>query len=356
MTKKILRTIFISALALVVIFSLVACTSDKKEIDEEEYITIGKVSVNTGSLNYYAQGSPELEEEAIEKINKDGGIFIKEKNKKLKLKIIFEDSHSTSDGAKKAVTKLIEEDKADIIIVSESEKIVIPVSEVCEQKGVPCISLNARNDIWVEHGPFEYSFNVAPSLTSILDEAKPLLEKSKATNVAIMAPDNDLGIDTTAKVKEYCLDNKITLTDYGRFEEGITDYETMITLLKNDGIDAIICFMDNLDFSVFYKQAMDKKIKLKQCILINDTYSDMDAEISKLGETQNFAALDLDIAKQKSINIQIVVDGLKRAQSLDPETIVKAISQTNLETDIGNICFNENHQAILPGKLNIINR
>ncbi|MDO5331899.1 MAG: ABC transporter substrate-binding protein [Bacillota bacterium] len=343
------------AIALTVVFSLIACSASKKDSeDNEEYITIGKVCAQTGSLNYYSQGSPEIEEKAIEKINKDGGIFIKEKNKKLKIKIIFEDSHSTSNGARDAAIKLIEEDKADIIIVSESEKIVTPVSEVCEQKGVPCISVNARGDLWLEHGPFEYSFNAAYDITSIMDASKTILEQSGVTNLAIMAPNNDYGTDTTAKVKDYCLNNKITLTDYGRFEEGITDYETTITLLKNDDIDGLICFMDNSDFEVFFKQAIDKKIKLKQCILINDTY--LDLETLNLGDTKSIATIYQDIVKQKNANIDIALDILKRAQSKDADEIVKVARKTSINTDIGEISFNDKHQAILPGKFNIINR
>lgn len=383
MIKKTLRTILISVLSLAVVFSLVACSSKKKdEEDSQDYITVGRVCALSGSLNQYGQGSPEVEEYAVEKINKDGGIFIKEKDKKMPIRFVVEDSHSTADGAKEAATKLIEEDKVDIMIVSETSKIVIPVSEVCEQKGIPCIAVNARNDLWIEHGPYDYSFNASYDMDSLLKTINSLWKKAGVENLGFMAPDTDYGRDVAEKVKEYCLYNKINLIDFGRFEEGITDYETIITLLKNDNVDGLLCFMDNVDFEVFYKQVNDKKLAIKQCTLINDSY--LDADIRTMGKSDGFArgvcskliwnssfpyksSIDGTTSKDleawwsknfssscpemlgiKYANVELLVDILKRAQSVDSDKVAEVAKKTNLQTVIGNISFNDKNQAILP--------
>lgn len=381
MTKKILKTILLSILCIGMTISLIACAQKKEELNED-YIVIGKVCTLSGSMNRYGVGSPEVEEMAVKEINDEGGIFISEKNKKMKIKFILEDSHSTADGASKAATKLIEEDNVDIIIVSDTEKIVTPVSEVCEQKGIPCISMNARNDAWIEKGPYDYSFNAAYEIEGLMDAAAPLWKKAGVNNLALLAPDTEYGRTTSEKVKEYCLYNKINLIDFGRFIEGITDYENTISLLKDAEVDGLLCFMDNSDFEVFYTQAKENKLKVKQILLINDSY--MDTDIKTMGREEGFASgicssliwredfpyiSSLNSKSSSALkswwesnfssscpqmlgikyaNVEVAIDILKRAQSIDSDKIVKAAKTTSLETVIGKICFDENHQAILP--------
>ena len=363
--------------------ALCACAKTKENEDESEnYITIGKVCPLTGSLNNYAQGSLETEEKAIEQINKDGGIFIKEANKKLPVRFVMADSCSTKEGAKEAAEKLIEEDKIDLMIVSDTSGEVIPVCEVCEQKGIPCIALNSRNDEWIENGPFDYSFNASYELKSILNPLSALWSANNISSVALMAPENDYGRNIATKVSEFCTDNKITLVDFGRFTEGITDYTTTINLLKNAKVGALLCFMDNSDFEIFYKQTKDNRFYVNMCSLFNNSY--LDSEIRTMGKDEGFAsgissgiAWSADFPYNSSIdgtssqklaawwektfsstapemlgikyaNCELAIDILKRAQSKDADNIVKAAKETNLDTVVGHISFNDKNQAILP--------
>lgn len=60
-----------------------AATAPKSD---KQYILIGRVNPTTGPLAGFGDGTPMVEEKAIEQINKDGGIFILELGKKLPIK------------------------------------------------------------------------------------------------------------------------------------------------------------------------------------------------------------------------------------------------------------------------------
>ncbi|HHY14282.1 MAG TPA: ABC transporter substrate-binding protein, partial [Thermoanaerobacterales bacterium] len=125
----------------------------------KEYILIGRVAPLTGPLASFGDGTPYIEEKAVEKLNEEGGIYIEELDKKLPIKFIVMDSESDTTKAAEAANKLILEDKVDLMIVSHTADTVNPVSAACERYKIPCISVDAPVDAWLQGGPYKYSYH-----------------------------------------------------------------------------------------------------------------------------------------------------------------------------------------------------
>ena len=106
-----------------------------------DHILIGRPLPITGPVAAFTQSTPWLDDMAIESINKDGGIFIKEAGKKLPLKLKIVDTESNPTKAAALASRLIMMDKVDLIYVSCTPATVDPVAGVCERLQVPCISL-----------------------------------------------------------------------------------------------------------------------------------------------------------------------------------------------------------------------
>jgi branched-chain amino acid transport system substrate-binding protein len=115
----------------------------EKNLESKEYILIGRVNPATGPLAGFGLGTPFIEDKAIEAVNAEGGIYIKEYDKKLPIKIIYADSESNPTKASEAASKLCLQDKVDIIIGSHTPETVSPVASSAERSGIPCVTVDA---------------------------------------------------------------------------------------------------------------------------------------------------------------------------------------------------------------------
>jgi branched-chain amino acid transport system substrate-binding protein len=83
---------------------------------KRDFILVGHPNPSTGPIAAFGEASPWADELAIEEINKQGGIFIKEAGKKLPLKLKLVDTASDPTKAADVASKLILNDKVDIMV------------------------------------------------------------------------------------------------------------------------------------------------------------------------------------------------------------------------------------------------
>lgn len=104
----------------------ISCDEDGNWNFEDE-VVIGRVVPFTGMLRTFGEGTPYVEESAIQVINERGGVVLD--GKRCSLRLVCEDSGSSIKGAQTAAEKLIREG-IDIMIVSHTAETVLPVSAV----------------------------------------------------------------------------------------------------------------------------------------------------------------------------------------------------------------------------------
>ena len=114
---------------------------------------IGHPNPSTGPIASFGEATPWADELAIGEINKQGGIFIKEAGKKLPLKLKVVDTASDPTKAADVASKLILNDKIDIMVVLHTPDTVNPVTSMCERYQVPCVALDSPLEPWLEGGP-----------------------------------------------------------------------------------------------------------------------------------------------------------------------------------------------------------
>ena len=111
--KKRITQLLVLLLIMSLVLGLSACAGaakggDTAKIDEnKEFILVGRVAPLTGPLASFGNGTPFMEEKAVEALNADGGIYIEELGKKLPIKFIVLDSESNTTKAAEAANKLI---------------------------------------------------------------------------------------------------------------------------------------------------------------------------------------------------------------------------------------------------------
>ena len=82
--------------------------------EQRDFILIGHPNPSTGPIASFGEASPWADDLAIEEINKQGGILIKEAGKKLPIKLKLVDTASDPTKAADVASKLILNDKVDI--------------------------------------------------------------------------------------------------------------------------------------------------------------------------------------------------------------------------------------------------
>ena len=381
-TTKLLVLLLVFAM----VMGLASCgqgskTSDKKEIDQnKESILVGRVVPLTGPLASFGNGTPYMEEKSVEKLNAEGGVYIKELDKKLPIKFITMDSESNPTKAAEAATKLILEEKVDLMIVSHTVDTVNPVSAACERYKIPCISVDAPADAWLQGAPYTYSyhafFNTDRELSCFIDGWDLQTTNKK---VGLLAPNDAEGIQFAKDVAKYAEERGYTIVDPGRFPAGTKDYTSVISELKKADIDVLCGVMITPDFATAWKQFHQQGFVPKVVTVAKATLFPADVEaigddlgnglVSEVWWTENHpfkssltgqSSKELGAMWQKDLgqpsvattgykhaNVEILVDVLKRAESLDTQKILDALAATDLDTIVGHVKYDKDHVSVM---------
>jgi branched-chain amino acid transport system substrate-binding protein len=339
----------------------------------QNVIKLGCAMSFTGAQNRTGKLYVDSYKYAVEAINKAGGVKVGGKHYKLKL--VFYDDESKPTESSKLVEKLISEDKVNFLLGPYSSGITIPDSIVARRYRVPMIEGGGASGKIFSEGN-KYIFGTLPqagdyfaSTLEFLKEMKPFAKK-----VAIIYADDkfDLSVaeGTLPKAKEMGYDVAI----YEKYTEGASDFSSVLTKVKSDGINAVLVAGHTEEAINFVQQA--KELNVSPYIL-SLTVGPSEADFRKaLGKDANYVygvaswstqmnfpgyifkdtatfvknfkkkfGYDPDYHNASAIaDIAIFKNAIERAGSLDREKVRDAIASTNLSTIYGKVTFMNNGQ------------
>lgn len=377
MTK--VTTILLSLLLTVSLLLLVGCgKSSETTKAQKDYILIGRVNPVTGPLASFGNGTPQIEEKAIEAINKDGGIYIAEYGKKLPIKIIVADSESSPTKAAEAANKLILQDKVDIIMAAHTPDTVNPVAAAAERHKIPSITVDALSDAWLSGGPYTWSFHAFWKVNSLVDTYLDMWDKIPTNKkIGLIAPNDPDGLAIAEALKQKAAARGYTVVDPGRFPPNTKDYTAMIHQFKQADVEIVLAMQVPPDFATAWKQMKQQGLVPK--IMSAAKAILFPADLAALGDdlgvglttecwwsatsgnkssltgqsSPELGKMWTDMTNKqpmatlgyKHASMEILVDVLKRAQSLDRNKIREAIKNTNIDTVVGHIQYNDQNLA-----------
>jgi len=111
----------------------------------KDNIQIGFSMSLTGIYAPAAKGQMEAYLLWEEQVNKKGGIFVKEFNKKLPVKLVYYDDKSEAETAVKVYEKLITDDKVDLLFSPNSTTIHFAIFPIAEKYKVPIVGSAAAS-------------------------------------------------------------------------------------------------------------------------------------------------------------------------------------------------------------------
>ncbi|HMK35325.1 MAG TPA: ABC transporter substrate-binding protein [Desulfomonilaceae bacterium] len=347
---------------------------------KRDHILIGHPNPSTGPLADFGEATPWAGQRAVAAINAQGGIYVKELAANIPVKVKVVDTESDPTRAAEVASKLILNDEVDLMVVLHTPDTVNPVSAMCERFQTPCISLDAPVEAWLTGGPYEWCYHAFWTVDSLTDVYMGMWDScADGTNKTVGGfwPNDADGKEWSEVLTRKLSARGYKVVDPGRFPYFTKDYGAFIDLFKREGVEIVTGVMIPPDWAVAWRQCrrqdfapkmvtMGKAILFPQAIasLGGNLPSGLTCEVwwspyhpytsSLTGET----ALDLcnawtrETGKQwtqpigfKYAGFEIAVDVLRRAQSVDRRAILTALGQTDLDTIVGRISYNNRHYA-----------
>jgi branched-chain amino acid transport system substrate-binding protein len=385
-TKKITRRDFIKNVgkgaAAVTVGSMVPrIVKPAKAAASRDYVLIGRPETTTGPIAGFGEPSPWADNRVLDLFHKkEGGVFIEEYGKKVPIKFVMVDCESSGTKAAEIASRLILHDKADLMLFYQFSE---AIASICERNQMPNLVVEHPIESWMAGGPYKWSYHAGISFKAATQAFMNVWEeKIDQTNktFGIMAPNDTDGIAMSKRQAQMFQSKGWNAVDPGRYPSGLQDWTSVIKRLKDGNVEILTGSMASPDFASAWRQMHQQGFVPKICsmgratlfpsgvnALGGDLANGLVVDIhwspqypfksALTGETgpQITDAWDKEVKKQwtqvigfKYAGMEIAIDVLKRARSVNKNKIMDAIAKTDLDTMIGRVKYNAEHSYHTP--------
>jgi branched-chain amino acid transport system substrate-binding protein len=353
---------------------------------QECTVTVGRVVPLTGPLLDMGRETPWLDDNKLKPINAAGGLTVGKQKCKIVYKIY--DSKGTVAGSGEAATKAILQDKVDVLMAQGTPDTTNAPSDLCERNQIPCITSNTPIEAWL-FGPdgkpktFKYAFHFFFSVPDLVKNHVGMIKSLPGGfngNIGYLYPNDPDGtvfaslFDPTFKKEGW------KPTDPGRFAQGLPDFSAIINQFKRNKVEVVTGVLAPPDLQNYLQQAAQAGYKPKMYIIDKGTgYPEPMKAIGKNGvdvlsvnfwspaypgkskygnydgqglvdayEKQNAGKSYSPPLAYSDAMYDVLFDALERAGTKEKGALLKALAETNVDTVVGKVKFNEQHYSVQP--------
>jgi branched-chain amino acid transport system substrate-binding protein len=276
---------------------LEACSSGLKggSKGSSKKITIGFVSPLTGDLAGFAVADKFI----IDTIRKTPAYSkgLKIGDTTYEIDIVVADSQSSTNRASQVAKQLINQNHADMVLVTSTPEVANPVASVCESLHTPCVSTVVPWESWYfgrgakQGDTFKYTtmfFFGVPEFGECFIPMWNRIPNNKI--IAGMFPNDADGNAFRQGWPPLVKPAGYTLVDGGAYPDGTTDYTSMITQFKQKRCEIYLNGPLPPDFNVMWKQAAQQGFKPKLATVAKVLL--FPADLVALGSLANNIATD----------------------------------------------------------------
>ena len=232
------------------------CTQQAPASAKPTEIKVGVIASLTGPASNVGKNMWQSAQVAADEINAKGGVLLKD-GTKVPLKLIVGDDESTATGGQKAATKLITDDKVDILVGGYGSAVTSSYEQTIAEYKVPYVVTGASSPI-ITHRPdidTSYVFHHCPTTdsygqytTTFIDQVvRPAVNKKigasadRPFRLALLYQDTAFGKGVQTAVNDTITKNKlnIVLVSQQGFKSGESDFRTPLTAIKAAKPDAV---------------------------------------------------------------------------------------------------------------------
>jgi branched-chain amino acid transport system substrate-binding protein len=208
---------------------------------EGDPYVIGAFFSTTGPTSSLGEPEANTATMLVEQINAAGGV--KGPDGKLhKIELKMYDDQSDATKAVEVVKKLIEEDKATVIVGGSGSPASIAVIETVTNAGVPFISVASSSKIVNKDDGTQQTwvFKTPQQNYPVAQVQADWMKAHNITKVASLGVNNAFGADSMAALKRVAGEAGFEIVWEGTFEPGSTDFSAQLTAIRGTDAQALI--------------------------------------------------------------------------------------------------------------------
>jgi branched-chain amino acid transport system substrate-binding protein len=348
---------------------------------KRDYILIGHPDPSTGALAGLGEPTPWVRKKAVDAMNKDGGIYIKEYGKKVPVKFKVLDTESNPTKAAELAYRLIQKEKVDLMLAMYTPDVVNPVTAVCERNQIPCIGMGVPMEAWLTGGPYKWSFSTHFSVDAVSDLYIGMWDEfTGRTNKVVggLWPNDADGVEWAKIFKEKLSPKGYKVVDPGRFPYFTKDFTSFINQFKRQKVDILTGCVIPPDFTTFWRQCRQQGFAPKiatigKALLFPSAMEAMGGDLANgltteiwwsryfpyksilSGETcdELCESWTKETGKQWTMPVgltfagyELVFELFNRAQTVNKEKLREALEKTDMNGIYGNIKYNDENYCI----------
>jgi len=248
------QSVLILGIILVTIALVAGCT---QQVTKPAVIKVGVIASLTGPVSNLGTNMWQSAVIAADEQNAAGGVYVKDLGRKVNITLVAGDDESTREGGQKAATKLITEDKVDVLVGGYSSAVTSAYQQVVAEYGVPFIVTGASSPIITHRTDVNTStvFHHCPTTdaygqytTMFIDQvmrpainAKFGFPESRPLRLALIYQDSPYGKGVQTAVNDTITRGNlnIELVSQQSFKMGESDFRTALTAVKAAKPDAV---------------------------------------------------------------------------------------------------------------------
>ena len=271
---------FLAAAVLVCssVFSLTGCNKQEKG-SASDTIRIGYVNPTTGALAGNGEGCDWVVGRITEYV-KEHPITVDGKQKTLE--VIVYDSASDQNTCSEMAQKLIEEDKIDLMIAIQTPNTVIPVAQMAERYGIPCIATQSPVDpLAGSLDQFDWTCDAFYTLDQVYESQRALWTQAghppgSGAKVGLLFANDADGTAWHDIFVRRLGEDGYEAVDPGQYPSRTTDFSNVASKFKSSDIDVIAGTNIPPDFMNAYNMIIGAGVKVdcvtmgKCCLLESD--------------------------------------------------------------------------------------
>jgi branched-chain amino acid transport system substrate-binding protein len=252
-----MKKIGILILALILVGLIAGCAEQTQVQNQPDSVKIGAVVSLTGPASNVGKHMWQSAVLAVDEINAQGGIFVKEYNRKIPIELIQADDETNGDSAVKAVTKLITQDNVDILVGGYSSGVTMATRGVVAEHKIPYVVTGASSPDITRKTDVDtsYIFHYCPTTetygeytTQFIDQViRPAINEKfgfpadRPLRMAVLYQSTAYGEGVrNAASNTINRDNlNINIVSQESFKMGDADFRTVLTKIKESKPDVI---------------------------------------------------------------------------------------------------------------------
>ncbi len=374
--KKLLSILLVAAMAI----GLCACAggssgSGDGAASDGDTIKIGYVNPTTGALAGNGEGC----EWAVKQITdyvKEHPITVDGKEKTID--VIVYDSKSDQNTCTEMAQKLIEEDNIDLMIAIQTPNTVIPVAQVAERYGVPCIATQSPVDPLANSlDEFNWTYDFFYTLDEVYESQRALWTKAgyapgSGAKVGLLFANDTDGTSWHDLFIKRLAEDGYTAVDPGQYPSKTTDFTNVANKFKEEKIDLIAGTNIPPDFMNAYNAVIEAGVEIgcitmgKCCLLQSDVEALGDLADGIMTQVwwapSNPFKSDLTGVDCKTINemyekengrvmpqptafayagLELAVQTFKNAGTTEKKAVYDAIGKLDCQTIVGSVDYSK---------------